>query len=114
MHIPIPLVFTAFRRLQLPKTSVGSVFGASGFARFRKWRIHRYLQVFFGFLCLKGHKIWHRETRTDLESVALFWKNAVNYSTSLYAGIYVWLYFRSSAHVLQGFYVLSMTQDLVS
>ena len=52
-HIPIPLVFAAFRRLQRPKTSVASVFAASGFARFRKWRTHRYLQGFLGLLCLK-------------------------------------------------------------
>ena len=60
-HMPIALVFTAFHRLQRPKTSVAPVFAASGFARFRKWRTHRYLHGFLCFLWLKGHKIWPQD-----------------------------------------------------
>ena len=42
------IVFYSFHRLQRPKPSVAPVFAASGFARFRKWRTHRYLH---GVLC---------------------------------------------------------------
>ena len=33
-------------------------------------------------ISLKGHKIWPRKTKTVLSSVAVFLKNAVNYSES--------------------------------
>ena len=61
-------------------------------ARFRKWQTHRYLHAFLCFLCLQAHKIWHRETRTVLQSVALYWKKCCKLQ-----------HIAASTHVLQGF-----------